>query len=64
MVTVDANIWHQAFPRYLILNLHQGGMYNVQWSDIIWDECERSLRELARSLKDRVQLVEAGDGAS
>jgi len=43
--TIDANVWHKAFPRYLIVSMHQEGVCDAQWSSRIWNECERSLQK-------------------
>jgi len=43
--TIDSNVWHQAFPRYLITNLHLEKMCQAQWSDLIRKECEKSLQK-------------------
>lgn len=59
--TIDSNVWHQAFPRYLIIRLHTEKLCVAQWSDLIWKECEGSLQkpnpglsktEVAKTFKD------------
>ena len=52
VVTVDANIWYQSFPRYLIFDLQAFQVCEFQWSDRIWEECEERLSEEPTSFDD------------
>ena len=52
VVTVDSNIWYKDFPRYLIFHLQVFQVCEFQWSDMIWEECERSLGKPPTSLDD------------
>lgn len=56
-VTVDANVWHQSFPRYLILRLHYARTCNVRWSDRICEEFETSLQNSEHGPKLSSQRV-------
>lgn len=44
MVTVGSNVFVKSFPRYLCLRLHQSGICTIAYSNLIWEETERTLR--------------------
>ena len=52
--TVDANVFVKYFPRYLCLRLHENRIGAIVYSDLIWEECERNLRDKLKLSDTRI----------
>jgi len=58
IVTVDANVLFQSFPRYLFLRLNERGICKVAYSNLIRDEFTGNLLEKVRGMTmDKVASI-------